>query len=65
MTQALTKHSNAQQQQKEKQNKTHNHIPDIYALQTNWQVARKKNYNDRVETMSTRHSHKTITHLQQ
>ena len=22
----------------------------------------KKNYNDRVETMSTRHSHKTITH---
>ena len=28
---------------KEKQNKTHNHIPDIYALQTNWQVARKKN----------------------
>ena len=30
------------QQQKEKQNKTHNHIPDIYALQTNWQVARKK-----------------------
>ena len=65
MTQALTKHSNAQQQRKKNKTKLTTTFQISIRYKQTDKLLVKKIYNDRVETMSTRHSHKTITQQQQ